>query len=200
MSKFFFFLVSCFCSVASLAAGIAGYEAGGRQGDGKPPTIFTCQTASNGVVLTVENLVLVRIEREGSLPGGKTDKNHAGSDVSVLRYEENPSVLNGGKVYAMPLGKDWAGKGPNIEGLDLSRSIGSTSVTGNKASIQIRIKEGAEWQPMTLVFEGSSGRAWLGVIGEGFQAKNKSGNPLLLIGSQCQQPTAEALSAMASRL
>lgn len=191
----------CMFSMGALAAGgIAGYEPAGA-GDGKAPTVFTCQAWENGVVLTIENLVLVRIDREGQLPtGARTDKNEAGAKVSVLRYEDNPEAFSQGTMFAIPLGKNWPAKGPNIEAIDLERRIGAATVTGNKISIHVTIPQGAQWQPLNLVFEGSFGRAWGGVVGEGFQARNKNNSPLLLVGRDCQQPDKEVLGVMAGRL
>lgn len=205
MKRTAIFVFGLLFSVASVATGgIAGYEAGAA-GDGKASTVFTCQMQDSGVVLTIENLVLVRLAREGQMPAGAVaDKNEAGKDVFRLRYEDNPSVFNGGTMYAVALGKDWAGKGPNIETVDLSRNIGSAQVTGNKISLSISVKSGAEWQALTLIYEGSLGRAWGGVEGQGYQARNKNNAPLLLIGVEgkersgkpCMQPTQEVLKAM----
>lgn len=189
-------------SAASAAGGIAGYEPSSGASDGKAPTVFTCKKRSGGVVLMAENLILVRLEREGALPtGARADKNESGAKVSVLRYEDNPEAFRG-TVYAIPLGNNWPAKGPNIEGIDVGRAIGSAQVGGaNKISIDVAIPQGADWQPLNLVFvgPGSFGRAWVGVVGEGYQARNKTNAPLLLVGKACEQPTPEVIAAMASR-
>lgn len=188
-------------STFAVGAGITGYEPDenkGKDADDGLSSSFSCKIGQGGIVFRVEQLVLVRLAREGSLPAGsKPNKNEAGEEVATLRYQDNPEAFRG-TVYAVPLGKNWPGKGPNIDSLNLSGSLGSAQTGKNEVAIPMEIKNNAQWQPFNLVFEGNFGRAWLGVEGNGYQARNRNNAPLLLVGSRCQQPDPESLRAMAS--
>ncbi len=128
--SFFFIIVACLgfglgtAQAADKTApatlqGVTGYDGtGSNAGDG-PLTLSFSGVANDGKYSVTAGRVVAIFTTD---PGIATATKHADTYIkggSVWILKDLPA---GSKLYAMGLGADWAGNGPSIDGLDLSKA------------------------------------------------------------------------------
>ena len=202
MCKFSLFFALSIFSMAAAAVDVGGYSAGsGSAADSSiPHSVFECKKTGSAdkVTLTIRNILAVRTGKEVPFKNGKLLDNGRGGKDSVLEYASDPTAF--AEIFVFGLGKNWASKSAAIDSLDLSKALGRAQIQSESVSVDVRMT--GDYQPVTLVVNGSQGLAWGGVVGDGFQGVNVDGKPYIMLPIDCNQGSegfGEALGVMKKR-
>lgn len=111
-------------------AGVTGYDGtGGAVGDG-PLTLAFSPVAPDGKYFVTASRVVAVFTTDPGIPAATKhpDAYIKGGSVWILK-----TLPAGSKLYGMGLGSDWAGAGPSIDGIDLSKAKAMGEIKGGVA-------------------------------------------------------------------
>lgn len=113
-------------------AGVSGYDGTGiATGDG-PLTLAFSAVASDGKYFVTASRVVAIFTTDPNIPTATKlpDAYIKGASVWILK-----DLPVGSKLYAMGLGADWAGNGPSIANLDLSKAKAMGEIKAGVATL-----------------------------------------------------------------
>ncbi len=150
--KFFFSILAIVFSSALFA-------------DDGPMGISFTRLATNGEYTVTTTRVVAIFTADPHLAAAQQlpDTYVKGKSVWILK-----ALPEGSRLYAIGLGSDWAGQGPDIKGIDLTKAKAEAPIVGGMAKLDFVRPEGQECRVINLVIVLPGGtRAWGPTTGDG---------------------------------
>lgn len=132
--------------------------------DGPMNLSFTRVAPDGGYTVTASRVVAIFTSNPGSTGAQQLPDTYVkGKSVWILK-----ALPEGSRLYAIGLGSDWAGQGPDIKGIDLTKAKAEAPIVGGMAKLDFVRPEGQECRVLNLVVVLPDGtRAWGPTTGDG---------------------------------
>ena len=142
---------------ASLA-GVTGYDGTGSNAGNGPLTLSFSGVAADGKYSVTAGRVVGIFTTDPGIASATKLPDAYIKGASVWIVKDLPA---GSKLYAMGLGADWAGNGPSIDGLDLSKAKAIGEIKAGVATLGFERPPGERCRVVNWVVEFPGGkRAW----------------------------------------
>jgi hypothetical protein len=132
--------------------------------DGPMGISFTRVAQDGGYTVTASRVVAIFTSNPGSTGAQQLPDTYVkGKSVWILK-----ALPEGSRLYAIGLGSDWAGQGPDIKGIDLTKAKAEAPIVGGMAKLDFVRPDGQECRVINLVIVLPDGtRAWGPTTGDG---------------------------------
>lgn len=194
-------LILALTSVASIAAAKknTGNDDMSFSGVSAGQTNISCVASGDSITLKISSFPLVRVADEGEFPQTFGAKVLHNKELNKDDFVAFPSeATSTGTMYVFGMGTDWQAMAKHVDQLDITKARGKGAITGGVASVTMSVKADVQWYRFNAIAEVNHVRGWVGAETQsGFAARDMHGNPLWVVGRNCEKPNAAVLAKAA---
>jgi hypothetical protein len=165
-------------------------------GETRGQTVVECARGSGSITLTLSRFPAVRTPEEGNFKGGIGKRRHnsiLNKDDFVV-YPEEAQNFNGATFYLFGMGEDWKNMPKHVDQLEVNKALATGKVSDGRVTLSVKTKSDIKWNRFNGMVATAKGSGWVGMENQsGYLARDRGGNPLLVVGRQCETPTPAAI-------